>query len=105
MKYALILLFVFFSTYAYPYCSEPRAPSAPSTYSKPTKPRTPWCINKLTNTHTCDDWEIMNYNSKIRTYNREVDDYIRELKYYVNEANQFANKAHNYANCEIRGFD
>ena len=49
MKYALILLFVFFSTYAYPYCSEPRAPSAPSTYSKPTKPRTPWCINKLAN--------------------------------------------------------
>tara|TARA_B100000029_G_scaffold190929_1_gene188790 strand:+ start:364 stop:681 length:318 start_codon:yes stop_codon:yes gene_type:complete len=105
MRYALIILFMFHTTYVYPFCSSPRAPSTPSTYSKPTKPRTPWCVNEYSNTHTCDDWEIMNYNSDIRRYNREVDDYVRELKSYVDSANRFATNAYEYANCEIRDLD
>lgn len=80
---------------AYGFCSEP---SAPSSWSKPTKPAVPYCVNEWAGTHTCDDWEIDNYNSAIRSYNFDVENYIADLRQYVEDAIE-------YAKCEIANIE
>tara|TARA_B100001027_G_scaffold192960_1_gene148019 strand:+ start:168 stop:416 length:249 start_codon:yes stop_codon:yes gene_type:complete len=81
------------------------APSVPSSWSKPTKPSVPYCVNEWSNTHTCDDWTINSYNRDVENYRYEVESYQRELQYYVDEAQRFLNDAYDYANCEIRNLD
>ena len=75
------------------YCSQPSPP-----YSKPSPPTTPYCVNTWDNTHTCDDWEIDNYNQAIRSYRREIDSYVAELQGYVDAAVE-------YAKCEINALE
>ena len=74
---------------SYAYCSQPSAP-----YSKPSKPTVPFCVNEWSNTHTCDDFTIQNYNNNLESYRYEVQNYVRELQRYVDNAVA-------YANCEI----
>ena len=64
-----------------------------------------FCVNEFTNTHTCDDWEISNYNNEIENYRRDLEDYQRELQDYVDQANRFANDAYRYAECEINSIN
>ena len=87
------------------WCSEAMAPSAPSSWSKPTKPSVPFCVNEWNNTHTCDDWTITSYNNDLQNYRYDVENYQRELQYYVDEAQRFVNDVYEYANCEIRNLD
>jgi|GEM_PF-1057931 len=108
VRNGLIVVFVFLTLMpwlAYAYCSEPMAPSAPSSFGVPTKPTPPFCVNTITKTHTCSDWELQYYNSAIAMYNNEVDDYIRKLKNYVREASDFANEALAYAKCRINNLN
>ena len=95
----------FLTSKAFSWCSEPMAPSVPSSWSKPTKPSVPYCVNEWSNTHTCDDWTINSYNRDVENYRYEVESYQRELQYYVDEAQRFLNDAYDYANCEIRNLD
>ena len=101
----VIVIVLFTPTYVLAYCSEPMAPSAPSTYSIPSKPSVPFCVNEFSNTHTCDDWEIDSYNSDLERYRYEVDDYQRSLQSFVNDAGDFARESLDYANCEIRNLN
>ena len=89
-----------FHGHAAAHCSEPTAPDPPASYSKPTKPTVPYCVNEYDRTHTCDDWEISSYNSDLDQYNSDVDDYIRKLKYYLSEVDSYSNEAVSYAKCE-----
>ena len=73
----------------YAYCSQPSAP-----YFKPSKPTVPFCVNEWSNTHTCDDFTIQNYNNNLESYRYEVQNYVIELQRYVDNAVA-------YANCEI----
>jgi len=100
-----ILIVLITPTKLLAWCSEPMAPSAPSSWNKPTKPHVPYCVNEWNNTHTCDDWTITSYNNDLQTYNYEIENYQRELQYYVEEAQRFVNEAYDYANCEIRNLD
>jgi len=70
---------------AFAFCSEPTKP-----WSKPTKPRVPYCVNEWSRTHTCADWEIDQYNRQVRRYNDEVEMYLQALQRYVNQAIAFA---------------
>lgn len=93
-----IILVIMLSGFAYPslaygYCFEPSAP-----YYEPVKPITPWCVNTLTNTHTCDDWEIDSYISSMRNYEYEVSQYIDDLNQYIEEAVA-------YAQCKINNLE
>ena len=45
---------LFSASNVFAWCSEPMAPSAPSTWSKPTKPMVPYCVNEWNNTHAYD---------------------------------------------------
>ena len=90
-----LFLLLLMPAQSYAYCSEP---SPPSSYSKPTKPSVPWCVNEFSRTHTCADWEIQSYYNDVENYNREVESYIRRLKDYVDDAGR-------YANCEIRSLN
>jgi hypothetical protein len=90
---------------AFGYCSEPSAPDPPTTYSIPTKPSAPFCVNELMRTHTCDDFTISTYNSDLDTYRSERSDYVRKLKNFVSEAGSYANEALEYAKCQIRNMD
>tara|TARA_B100000900_G_scaffold77614_1_gene62121 strand:+ start:156 stop:455 length:300 start_codon:yes stop_codon:yes gene_type:complete len=96
MKQITITLTICFilNTKIFAWCSEP---SAPSSFSKPTKPSVPYCVNEYSRTHTCDDWTINQYNSDIEQYNYDVQRYASDLRDYVNDAQE-------YANCEIRSF-
>ena len=107
MKKLIIIIFVsfFLTSKAFSWCSEPMAPSVPSSWSKPTKPSVPYCVNEWSNTHTCDDWTINSYNRDVENYRYEAESYQRELQYYVDEAQRFLNDAYDYANCEIRNLD
>ena len=87
------------------FCYEPSAPDAPSTFMKPDKPMTPFCVNEFTRTHTCDDWEINMWRSALQQYQYEVEDYVQKLKIYAEEASNFASAVVEYANCEIRNLD
>ena len=75
------------------FCYEPSPP-----WSKPSKPMVPWCVDEWTNTHTCSDWEIDNYNYEVQNYNYEVQNYIYELQNYLYEAED-------YVNCEINSLN
>ena len=107
MKNFLIVLIIFLiiPVKVFAWCSEPMAPSAPSGWSKPTKPSVPFCVNEWNNTHTCDDWTITSYNNDLQNYRYDIENYQRELQYYVDEAQSFVNDAYEYANCEIRNLD
>lgn len=98
---ATVIAFFIGTGSAWSYCAEPRAPSAPGMYFKPTKPRAPFCVNQLMRTHTCDDWEIDMYNSSVRRYRSEMEDYVQKLKSYVADAARYADDALTYAKCEI----
>lgn len=103
LRIAIVLLLALCSSNAYAfYCSEP---SAPGSYSKPTppsEPNTPYCVNTYSNTHTCSDWEIRNYNNAIENYNRELKSYQREVKDYIRKLESYVDDAIEYANCEIK---
>ena len=58
----------------------------------------PWCVDEWTNTHTCSDWEIDNYNYEVQNYNYDVQNYIYELQNYLYEAED-------YVNCEINSLN
>ena len=107
MKNFLVVLIIFLIIPAkvFAWCSEPMAPSTPSSWSKPTKPSVPFCVNEWNNTHTCDDWTITSYNNDLQNYSYDVENYQRELQYYVDEVQRFVNDAYEYANCEIRNLD
>lgn len=100
MRYAIrfaiaAILWFAFTGAAAAFCYQP---SPPSTLSKPRKPSVPWCVNEWNRTHTCDSWEINNYNSAVERYNRDVEDYIHDLQRYVDDAVE-------YAKCEIGTLD
>ena len=101
----IIIIFLIIPVKVFAWCSEPMAPSAPSSWNKPTKPSVPFCVNEWNNTHTCDDWTITSYNNDLQNYRYDVENYQRELQYYVDEAQRFVNDAYEYANCEIRNLD
>ena len=92
MKFYFIL-FLFVPQILLSFCYEPSPP-----WSKPSKPIVPWCVNEWTNTHTCSDWEIDNYNYEVQNYNYEVQNYIYELQNYLYEAED-------YVNCEINSLN
>ena len=75
------------------FCSEPSAP-----WGKPVKPSVPYCVNEWARTHTCDVWEIDNYNAELESYNYEVQLYIRQLNNYIDEAVE-------YAQCEVNNLE
>ena len=81
------------------YCSEPRVPSIYET--KPEAPREPFCINKLSNTHTCSDWEIDSYNRDVRQDNSDLQSYDRAVDQYVRELDMYLSQARQYAECEV----
>ena len=91
----IFFLIFFGSKNAHSYCFEP---SAPSSFSKPTKPSAPYCVNEYSRTHTCDDWEINSYNNDIEQYNYDVENYISKLNNYVQDAQE-------YARCEARSLN
>ena len=92
MKFYFIL-FLFVPQILLSFCYEPSSP-----WSKPSKPMVPWCVDEWTNTHTCSDWEIDNYNYEVQNYNYEVQNYIYELQNYLYEAED-------YVNCEINSLN
>ena len=104
----LLVIVVFAMLYtdlALSFCYAPTAPSSWNRPTKPIKPSVPFCVNTWDNSHTCDDWTISNYNNDVQSYNSalrsysyDVDDYIRKLQSYVNDAQE-------YANCEVRNLD
>jgi len=61
------------------FCYEPSPP-----WSKPSKPMVPWCVDEWTNTHTCSDWEIDNYNYEVQNYIYDLQNYLYESEDYVN---------------------
>ena len=87
------ILFLFVPQILLSFCYEPSPP-----WSKPSKPMVPWCVDEWTNTHTCSDWEIDNYNYEVQNYNYEVQSYIYELQNYLYEAED-------YVNCEINSLN
>ena len=89
--YSIIILFV--PHILFSFCYEPSPP-----WLKPSKPIVPWCVDEWTNTHTCSDWEIDNYNYSVQNYNYEVQNYIYELQNYLYEAED-------YVNCEINSLN
>ena len=110
ITYCIALFIIFISFFIFPahllaYCSTPTHPEPPSSYQRPTKPSTPYCVNTFSNTHTCSQWEIDSYNSDLEKYRYDIEDYIRKLKNYVSEASSFVNETVSYANCEIRNLD
>ena len=107
MKNFLVVLIIFLiiPVKVFAWCYELMTPSAPSSWSKPSKPSVPFCVNEWNNTHTCDDWTITSYNNDLQNYRYDVENYQRELQYYVDEAQRFVNDAYEYANCEIRNLD
>ena len=103
-KFLIILSFFFIYKKAFTWCSEPYIPNPPSTLYKPTKPSTPYCINEVMKTHTCDEWEINNYYNQIDSYNSEVRDYIFELELYLSNIKRLYNDAIKYVECEVESF-
>ena len=89
--YLIIILFV--PHILFSFCYEPSPP-----WLKPSKPIVPWCVDEWTNTHTCSDLEIDNYNYSVQNYNYEVQNYIYELQNYLYEAED-------YVNCEINSLN
>lgn len=87
------------STSAFGYCMEPMTPRF-SGY-KPTEPNTPFCINKLSNTHTCSEWEIDSYNREVESYNSQLRTYQWAVDSYVDQLNAYVDDAVAYAKCEI----
>ena len=83
------------------FCLAPNPPPSPPTLYRPQPPIPPYCLNEFTGTHTCQDWEIANYNNAIQQYKIELQDYLLQLQQYVSNAEQFANEARIYATCEI----
>ena len=98
--YVVIMLFLS-SNFALAFCSEPSAPSAPSTFNRPDKPTVPFCVDTFDNTHTCEDWEIDSYNRDLRNYRDEVDDYVQDLRDYIDEAEDYYSDVVAYAKCEV----
>ena len=92
MKFYFIL-FLFVPQILLSFCYEPSPP-----WSKPSKPMVPWYVDEWTNTHTCSDWEIDNYNYEVQNYNSEVQNYIYDLQNYLYEAED-------YVNCEINSLN
>jgi hypothetical protein len=90
---------------AWALCFEPSAPEAPGSLFRPDKPSAPYCVNTVTNTHTCDDWEIEAYKAELEQYRWEVNDYIRKLQNYISEAETFYNEVVDYAKCESSSLD
>lgn len=81
------------------FCSAPRVPDFYA--RKPVPPTTPFCVNTFTNTHTCDDWEIDNYNAEVEAYNNDLNRYKRDVNLYIEELNQYLREAGEFAECEI----
>jgi hypothetical protein len=80
------------------YCS---APSAPSTFSRPTKPdapRKPFC-DAMRN---CQQYEVDLYNEQLRRYRRESSQYVEEAKDYIARLKRYVDDANAYAECEAK---
>jgi hypothetical protein len=99
---AIFAILCAMSTSSWGYCSEPTPPDAPGSYDRPTKPTVPYCVNTYNNTHTCEDWEIENYQNQLRHYQSEIDDYVRKLEDYTSEAETYYKEVVSYARCEVR---
>jgi len=100
---AFALVGIVATSHAYAYCSAPRTPSFYG--SKPHKPTKPFCINEFSNTHTCSDWEIRNYNSEVELYNSQIRSYQSSVNSYISDLNTYLRKAKEFAECEIRNLD
>lgn len=90
--FRVILCLIFLPLEAFAWCSEPSAPSAPSSFDEPD---VPYCLTdyKYSGKHTCDSWEVDSYIN-------DYDDYIRKLNTYVSEAFSFADDAQSFAKCK-----
>ena len=86
--FSLIIFFLilFLPINANSFCSSPSDPG----FLRTLEPSIPYCVNEWNNTHTCEQWEIENYNSQLTNYNNEVDSYIGELNRYVRDASSYA---------------
>ena len=101
MRFLITLVVaVLVSSPAFAYCFEPSVPRFFG--SKPDVPREPFCINKFSNTHTCDEWEINSYNRDVESYNRDLDTYRSAVNAYVRELDNYIDEAVEYAQCEVR---
>jgi|GEM_PF-846657 hypothetical protein len=77
------------------------APVAPSFFdTKPTKPIKPFCLNEISNTHTCDEMTVSQYNLDIDTYNSRLSVYQDAARIYIYELNEYIKKAKEFARCE-----
>lgn len=103
--FAVWALILFLGDKALAYCSDPSPPDKPYTSYRPVKPSLPYCADTYSNTHTCDQWEVDNYNDEIEQYNYDVEEYIRKLNNYINEANDFLSEVVDYGKCEVRNLD
>lgn len=107
IKMRMILFFVavswcISSGSALAFCYQPSAPMSFSKPSKPTEPRTPFCVNQFSGTHSCSAWEIDQYNSEVDNYNRRLASYQRDVEDYIDDLQQYVDEAVAFAQCEIR---
>jgi hypothetical protein len=87
------------------YCS---APSAPSSFYKPDKPRKPalpYCANEYSRTNTCKQYEIDSYNSEIDLYNARLRSYQNDVEEYIGKLKSYLESATKYAKCEVESLD
>lgn len=81
------------------YCTAPVAPSFFDT--KPTKPIKPFCLNEITNTHSCDEMTVSQYNIEVDIYNSRLRAYQDAARSYVDELSYYLKKAKEFARCEV----
>jgi hypothetical protein len=80
------------------YCTAPEVPTFYET--KPTKPSIPFCSNEFSNTNTCDELTIDDYNARVDDYNDKLSKYQSSVDFYVFQLNKYVRDAQAYARCE-----
>lgn len=98
---AVLVCTLCYSTTAFSYCSEPSTPRYYGS-TKPSPPDKPYCVNEYSKTHTCDDWEIDNYNQEIENYNSDIRSYHDAVEEYARKLNSYVEEAVAYAKCSIK---
>lgn len=81
------------------YCHPPHAPQFQSIAGTPRAPQTPYCVDTFTNTHTCDNFQIDNYNRQVEQYNQALDRYYRDVESYAHALDRYYEEAVRYVDC------
>lgn len=81
------------------YCHPPSAPQFQTFGGTPQPPQTPYCVDTFTNTHTCDRFQIDNYNRQVERYNEALDRYYRDVESYAQAVDRYYDEAVRYVDC------